>query len=149
MLSILLSWWLIVSQDIKPVTNTIEAAVKSKVETVSIKPKQPTQTKNKSSDSILFEGYASWVWLIVTGNITANGEPFIPSDYTAAHLELPFGTCVHVTNTNNNRSVVVRINDRGPYIDGRVVDLSQGAAEAIGMINSGVAYVIGREVECD
>jgi rare lipoprotein A len=60
---------------------------------------------------------------------------------TAAHRYLPFGTEVRVTNQHNGRSVVVRINDRGPFIGGRIIDLSAGAAQAIGMISSGVAPV--------
>lgn len=63
------------------------------------------------------------------------------SSYTAAHPSLPFGTRVRVTNMNNGQAVVVQINDRGPFTGGRVIDLSVGAARAIGMINSGVAPV--------
>lgn len=63
------------------------------------------------------------------------------SAHTAAHPSLPFGTRVRVTNMNNGRAVVVQINDRGPFISGRVIDLSLGAARALGMINSGVAPV--------
>jgi len=63
------------------------------------------------------------------------------SSYTAAHPSLPFGTRVRVTNMNNGQSVVVQINDRGPFVGGRVIDLSLGAARALGMINSGVAPV--------
>jgi rare lipoprotein A len=72
---------------------------------------------------------------------TASGEAFRPSDMTAAHRTLPFGTRVRVTNTHNGRSVVVRINDRGPFTRGRIIDLSRGAAEAIGMIGRGIATV--------
>jgi rare lipoprotein A len=72
---------------------------------------------------------------------TAVGERFNPEAMTAAHRTLPFGTRVRVTNNNNGRSVVVRINDRGPYIGGRVIDLSYGAARVIGMIGNGVAPV--------
>lgn len=60
---------------------------------------------------------------------------------TAAHRSLPFGTKVRVTNENNGKSVVVRINDRGPYAGGRIIDLSRGAAQAVSMIGSGVAKV--------
>lgn len=72
---------------------------------------------------------------------TANGERFNPHQLTAAHRSLPFGTKVRVTNTRNGRSVVVRINDRGPFIGGRIIDVSLGAAKQIGMISSGVAMV--------
>lgn len=86
-------------------------------------------------------GMASWYGPGFQGNPTASGEPFNQYGLTAAHLGLPFGTRVRVTNMDNGRSVVVRINDRGPYAHGRVIDLSRGAAEAIGVINSGVAPV--------
>jgi len=87
------------------------------------------------------EGWASWYGPGFDGNLTANGETFNQYDLTAAHPSLPFGTTVRVTNKDNGQSVVVRINDRGPYAGGRVLDLSKGAAEAIGMIGSGVAPV--------
>ncbi len=72
---------------------------------------------------------------------TANGEAFDPDGLTAAHRTLPFGTRVHVTNLANNRSVTVRINDRGPFTAGRGLDLSRGAARAIGCISSGTCRV--------
>jgi rare lipoprotein A len=75
------------------------------------------------------------------GRVTANGEAYNPSSYTAAHRTLPFGTQVRVTNVRNNRSVVVRINNRGPFIGGRIIDLSTGAARAIGLTSSGVGPV--------
>jgi rare lipoprotein A len=75
------------------------------------------------------------------GTITATGKRFNHNAMTAAHRTLPFGTRVRVTNLRNGRSVVVTINDRGPYTGGRIIDLSRGAARAIGMINSGVARV--------
>ncbi len=75
------------------------------------------------------------------GDKTANGETFNPSGYTAAHRSLKFGTRVLVTNLRNGRSVVVRINDRGPFVGGRIIDLSYGAAQAVGLHSSGVAQV--------
>jgi rare lipoprotein A len=84
---------------------------------------------------------ASWYGPGFAGSPTASGEPFNPSALTAAHRTLPFGTRVRVTNLNNGRSVVVRINDRGPFVGGRSIDLSRGAASAIGMISTGVAPV--------
>lgn len=75
------------------------------------------------------------------GRRTANGERFNMHAMTAAHKSLPFGTKVRVTNKANGRSVVVRINDRGPFIGGRALDLSRGAAAAIGMIDAGVQRV--------
>ena len=72
---------------------------------------------------------------------TASGEKFNPNELTAAHRTLPFGTRVRVTNVSNGRSVTVRINDRGPFVAGRVVDVSYSAANALGMVGRGVAPV--------
>jgi rare lipoprotein A len=76
-----------------------------------------------------------------SGSRTASGARFVPGAMTAAHRTLPFGTKVRVTNKHNGRSVVVTINDRGPFIRGRIIDLSSGAAGVIGMRSSGVAPV--------
>ncbi|MCF4129381.1 MULTISPECIES: septal ring lytic transglycosylase RlpA family protein [Methylobacterium] len=81
-------------------------------------------------------GKASWY---ASGHRTASGERFNPNGLTAAHRSLPFGTRVRVTNQSNGRSVVVRINDRGPFAHGRIIDLARGAGRAIGM--NGVARV--------
>jgi rare lipoprotein A len=75
------------------------------------------------------------------GQQTANGEKFDPNELTAAHPSLPFGTKLRVTNTANGQSVTVRVNDRGPYVHGRVVDVSYSAARALGMVGSGTAPV--------
>ena len=75
------------------------------------------------------------------GSRTASGEKFNPRELTAAHPTLPFGTRVRVTNVNTGRSVTVRINDRGPFIRGRVIDVSHSAAESLGMVGQGVAKV--------
>ncbi|MGY8661703.1 septal ring lytic transglycosylase RlpA family protein [Bradyrhizobium sp. UFLA05-109] len=72
---------------------------------------------------------------------TASGEKFDKHELTAAHPTLPFGTRLRVTNVSTGRSVTVRVNDRGPYVRGRVVDVSYSAAEALGMVNKGVANV--------
>ncbi len=83
-------------------------------------------------------GHASW-YGAESGNRTANGERFHPGGMTAAHRTLPFGTRVRVTVISTGRSCAVRINDRGPFIRGRVIDLAHGAARACGI--SGVARV--------
>ena len=75
------------------------------------------------------------------GTKTASGEKFNTNELTAAHPTLPFGTKLRVTNTHTGRSVTVRVNDRGPYVPGRVVDVSYAAADALGMVNRGVAPV--------
>jgi rare lipoprotein A len=72
---------------------------------------------------------------------TASGEKFNPRELTAAHPTLPFGTRLRVTNMANGHSVTVRVNDRGPFVSGRVVDVSHSAAEALGMARSGTANV--------
>jgi rare lipoprotein A len=87
------------------------------------------------------EGLASWYGPGFAGRLTANGEIFDPSAMTAAHRSLPFDSRVRVTNLNNGSSVVVRINDRGPFVAGRVIDLSRASAELLGMMGSGVAPV--------
>lgn len=75
------------------------------------------------------------------GGRTASGERSSPNELTAAHRTLPFGTRILVTNLRNGRSVTVRINDRGPYGRGRIIDVSTGAARELGMIQSGTAMV--------
>jgi rare lipoprotein A len=86
-------------------------------------------------------GKASWYGGHHVGRRTASGEIFTRHLRTAAHKDLPLGTKVRVTNLQNRRSVVVRINDRGPYIDGRIIDLSERAARDLGMLRQGVAEV--------
>ncbi len=75
------------------------------------------------------------------GRLTANGEHYGAGDRTAAHKKLPFNTMVRVTNLSNNRSVIVRINNRGPYAKGRILDLSMVAAREIDMIGAGIVRV--------
>jgi rare lipoprotein A len=89
----------------------------------------------------ILRGIASFYGYDGSGNKTASGERFNPESMTAAHRHLPFGTKVRVTNPRNGRSVIVRINDRGPFIRGRVIDLSYGAARVLGIIGNGVAPV--------
>jgi rare lipoprotein A len=83
-------------------------------------------------------GHASWYDL---KSRTASGEPMDANALTAAHRTLPLGTRVEVANLDNGRAVVVRINDRGPFIEGRIIDVSKAAAKALGMIGAGVAQV--------
>ena len=84
------------------------------------------------------KGIASWYGKDHAGRLTANGERFKPRRMTAAHKTLPFDTIVRVTNLKNNRQVVVRINDRGPYVERRIIDLSQRAAKKLDMLEDGV-----------
>ena len=83
-------------------------------------------------------GRASWYALT---SITASGERCDPTAMTAAHPSLPFGTKVKVENLKNGRSVVVRINDRGPFVGGRIIDLTKAAAQELGFIKAGTAQV--------
>ncbi len=94
--------------------------------------------KNKTYE---LEGYASYYAEKFHNRLTANGERFNMNEMTAAHKSLPFDSIVKVTNKANNTSVIVRINDRGPYIENRVIDVSKRAAEELGMIASGLALV--------
>jgi len=86
-------------------------------------------------------GVASWYGPNFHGKTTSNKEIYDMHDLTAAHKSLPFGTYVAVTNLNNGKSVIVRINDRGPFVKGRIIDLSYAAARVVDMIDSGTAPV--------
>ncbi len=86
-------------------------------------------------------GMASWYGPGFAGRPTASGERFVPSQRTAAHRTLPFGTVVRVTRLDSGRKVVVRINDRGPFVEGRIIDLSRGAARRLSMLRDGVVEV--------
>lgn len=89
----------------------------------------------------LATGQASYYGNELAGRRTASGERFDPEELTAAHRTLPFGTRVRVTNLKNGKSVVVRINDRGPFTRRRIIDISHAAAQKIGMVRSGIARV--------
>ena len=91
-----------------------------------------------TSEAKSLTGFASYYR---SGHRTASGERFNPHGLTAAHRSLPFGTRVQVTNLRTGKSVVVRINDRGPFIRGRIIDLSLGAAKLVGLTKTGVAKV--------
>lgn len=118
--------------------------------TLSHEVNESKKTLKANSEQLLARqrGRASWYGSRFHGRRTASGERFNAYAHTAAHRSLPFGTRVRVTNLRNGRSVVVRINDRGPYSGGRIIDLSRAAAETIGMLRSGTApvrvEVIGR-----
>lgn len=95
------------------------------------------QTKHISKQ----KGKASFYADKFEGRKTASGEKFHQNDFTAAHRSLPFGTWVKVTNLDNKKAVIVRINDRGPFVKGRIIDLSKSAAKEIGNLNQGVFSV--------
>ena len=93
-------------------------------------------------------GQASWYGKAYRGKPTASGDPFRPSKRTAAHKTLPLGTVVKVTRTDTRQTVRVVINDRGPYVSGRIIDLSRKAARRIDMVQQGVAPVVVKVVGC-
>lgn len=92
------------------------------------------------------KGVASWYGEPFHGRKTASGEVYDMHQITAAHKTLPLHTWVEVKNLENNKKLVVRINDRGPFIDGRIIDLSRKAAEEMNMLNAGVAKVYVRAI---
>lgn len=92
-------------------------------------------------------GKASFYSKDFAGRLTASGEKFDPAEFTAAHRHLPFGTKVRVTNLANNKSVVVRVNDRGPFVANRMIDVSAAAAKALGFIEEGVTDVTLKVVD--
>ncbi len=99
------------------------------------------ETEEEAPPLETFTGKASYYANKFHGRKTASGELYDKAEMTAAHRTLPFGTVIKVTNTANNKSVIVRVNDRGPFVRGRVVDLSRAAAEEVDMIRSGVINV--------
>jgi rare lipoprotein A len=112
-------------------------------ETIQVASQPKVAPKQTPQEPVLFQmdGWASWYGPGFDGAMSASGEVFDQYALTAAHRDLPFDTLVRVTNLDNGMSVVVRINDRGPFIPDREIDLSAGAADAIGMMASGTAPV--------
>jgi rare lipoprotein A len=106
--------------------------------TARTKPEVRTQASKPKPYQI---GTASWYGENFVGKPTASGEPYDMYDMTAAHLTLPLGSYVRVTNLRNGRAVVVRVNDRGPIVPGRIIDLSYGAASALGYDKRGLQRV--------
>lgn len=103
----------------------------------------PDDYKNLDKDAWKneMEGIASWYGEEFNGRLTASGEVYDMYRFTAAHKTLPLGTVVKVHNLDNGKTVEVRINDRGPYVKGRIIDLSRTAGRAIGMREKGTAQV--------
>tara|TARA_B100001287_G_scaffold71076_1_gene58697 strand:+ start:1975 stop:2574 length:600 start_codon:yes stop_codon:yes gene_type:complete len=130
-----------------PVAAPIPRAVLTPAEVREVTPPAPAAVlpppKVRPVPSVVrvMTGEASWYGPGFYGNRTASGEIYRPGTMTAAHRTLPFGTKVRVTNLWNGRSAVIRINDRGPFIDHRVIDLGHGAASELGLTASGIAQV--------
>ncbi|HWX53323.1 MAG TPA: septal ring lytic transglycosylase RlpA family protein [Verrucomicrobiae bacterium] len=122
-LSILMAAWV-----------TVTSMGAATVPSATARVKAPSKSKaHKSEDKPYQIGPASWYGKQFHGRTTANGESFDMFDLTAAHKRLPLGTYVKVTNLRNHRSIVVRINDRGPYVGDRIVDLSYSAARMLNL----------------
>ncbi len=119
-------------------TNVSKANEPVKGETVPVN--EEVNTNNETIVNFLDKGVmtASWYGPRFNGKITANGEVYDQSAFTAAHKELKFGTLLKLTNLRNEKSIIVRINDRGPYVSGRQLDLSEAAALSLGMVKRGV-----------
>lgn len=95
----------------------------------------------KSRPAAYQVGTASWYGEYFQGRDTASGEPYDMYDLTAAHPTLPLGTFVRVTNLRNGKAVVLKVNDRGPVVEGRIIDVSYGAAQILGMSDRGIQRV--------
>lgn len=124
-----------------PAVDTNELSAVTSAATSAARPAPQPSPAPHLSQAFPVEGVASWYGPGFIGRRTANGEVYTARELTAAHRTLPFGTLVRVTNLANGQSVVVRINDRGPFVGRRVIDLSQAAAQRIGMIRSGTSRV--------
>ncbi|HTR26496.1 MAG TPA: septal ring lytic transglycosylase RlpA family protein [Terriglobales bacterium] len=109
--------------------------------TVTASKTSPQTTKKPKKSQPYQVGTASWYGEYFQGKQTASGEPYDMRDFTAAHPSLPLGTYVKVTNLKNGRAVVVRVNDRGPVVDGRIIDVSYNAARALGFKDRGLQRV--------
>jgi len=130
---ILVAVVLVTGLEAAPRTSTpdvVKNAIQSSTSRPRLKPQKPYQV-----------GTASWYGRDFDGKPTASGETFNMYQYTAAHRHLPLGTIIRVTNLHNGESVVVRVNDRGPVPDSRIIDLSYGAARQIGMSGAGLQNV--------
>ena len=127
----------------KATSSNVATNGKVKSSKASIK-KQKSSKKNKSkfnTSKMRYKGVSSYYGPKFHGKLTANGEIFDMYGVTAAHKEFPFNTITRVTNEKNGKSLIIRINDRGPYIDGRILDCSFGAAKKLGFVTDGTAPV--------
>jgi rare lipoprotein A len=125
--------------------SSLEAAKVTPPPVLEVQTGKHTTRKTNSPKSAALRAYqvgtASWYGVQFQGKPTASGEPFDMRDFTAAHPKLPLGTFVKVTNLKNGKSVMVRINDRGPVVDGRIIDVSYNAARALGFNDRGLQTV--------
>jgi len=119
---------------------SLEAATVTKPQ-VTVKETSGHATRKPKKSPAYQVGTASWYGEYFQGKQTASGEPYDMRDFTAAHPTLPLGTFVRVTNLRNGKAVVVRINDRGPVVEGRIIDLSYNSARALGFEQRGLQTV--------
>ncbi|MBM4162312.1 MAG: septal ring lytic transglycosylase RlpA family protein [Ignavibacteria bacterium] len=105
------------------------------------KPEKPGPSATSGRVLLTLEGVASYYADDFHGKLTSNGEIFDMDALTAAHRTFPFGTMVRVTNLTNSKTVIVRVNDRGPFVEGRIIDLSRGAAKELDLVKAGTARV--------
>ena len=113
-------------------------AVRVTKPSVTVRANTPQKPRNPKPYQV---GTASWYGEQFQGKQTASGEPYDMRDFTAAHLSLPLGTFVRVTNLSNGKAVILRINDRGPYVENRIIDVSYNAARALGFKERGLQKV--------
>lgn len=132
-----------------------EAIRRNRVKTAPyvVKGKRYMPMSVDAADAYREKGIASWygyeTYFSKGGRMTANGEAFHPEKLTAAHKHLPLPTFVRVTNLENNRKIIVRVNDRGPFFGNRLIDLSAGAAKKLGFYEKGTARVLVETVHTD
>jgi len=118
--------------------NNSESGITEKKQTIPVKAAKAQASHKPRPYQV---GIASWYGSFFDGKPTASGEPFDMNDLTAAHLTIPLGTYVKVTNLRNQKSVIVRVNDRGPVVEGRIIDLSYSAARALDFKSRGLQRV--------
>ncbi len=131
-------WWPDPDDQIKPIRVAVIRYSGNYNSTMAVRRSEPPVGSVKQALQRSGDGLASFYG---SDQQTASGERFNPRAMTAAHRTLPFGTKVRVTNVRSGRAVTVRINDRGPFVPGRVIDLSQAAAEELGIVAHGIAKV--------
>jgi rare lipoprotein A len=149
--------WPLTNDDIESIDDLSpkEAIAQGRVKTAPyvVKGKRYVPMSVEKAQSYRQVGTASWygyeTYHQKDGHMTANGEAFDPRGLSAAHKHLPLPTFVRVTNLENKRQIVVRVNDRGPFVNGRIIDLSAGAAKKLGFYKNGTAKVLVETVELE
>ena len=121
--------------------------IKSYKSNKSISAKKKAKENKFDKKKTVYRGVSSYYGPNFHGKLTANGEVYDMYGLTAAHKEMPLNTVARVTNLDNGKSLILRINDRGPYIDGRILDCSYGAAKKLGFLNAGTANVEIKVIE--